>query len=120
MGTKVVRFHPEAEQEYLAALAWYRERSLTAATDFELANALEQSDRGIAGKVAGLFRRVPQIYSASVPIQHHLSGVPVRGRCVRGGPWPTKTGLLESSKIRQHGDTATQSLFPHHQLGNRR
>jgi toxin ParE1/3/4 len=35
MASKVVAFHPDAEQEYLTALAWYRERSLTAAIDFE-------------------------------------------------------------------------------------
>jgi hypothetical protein len=32
---KPVRFHPEAEQEYLAALSWYRERSPIAATNLE-------------------------------------------------------------------------------------
>lgn len=35
MASKAVRFHPEADQEYLSALAWYKERSLTAALDFE-------------------------------------------------------------------------------------
>ena len=37
MENKSIRFHPEAEQEYLAALGWYRERSVIAATDFESA-----------------------------------------------------------------------------------
>jgi toxin ParE1/3/4 len=43
MGSKPVRFHPDAEQEYLAALGWYRDRSTVAAADFELAltNAVE-------------------------------------------------------------------------------
>jgi plasmid stabilization system protein ParE len=43
MGGKRVRFHPEAEQEFLTSLGWYRERSLTAAVDFERAvtNALQ-------------------------------------------------------------------------------
>ena len=35
MATKPVTFHPDAESEYLTALEWYRERSLTAALDFE-------------------------------------------------------------------------------------
>jgi plasmid stabilization system protein ParE len=37
MAGKPVRFHPEAEREYLASLAWYRDRSPIAATDFEVA-----------------------------------------------------------------------------------
>ena len=37
MASKPLRFHPRAEQEYLAALRWYRERSLIAATNFESA-----------------------------------------------------------------------------------
>lgn len=35
MADKRVRFHSEAEQEFLASLEWYRERSPTAAIDFE-------------------------------------------------------------------------------------
>src|SRR6266700_6541260 len=35
MASKPVEFHPKAEQEYLAALAWYQERSLVAAIGFE-------------------------------------------------------------------------------------
>ena len=35
MASKPLRFHPQAEQEYLTALSWYRERSLIAATHFE-------------------------------------------------------------------------------------
>jgi plasmid stabilization system protein ParE len=35
MGNKPVRFHPEAEREYLAALNWYNDRSPTAAANFE-------------------------------------------------------------------------------------
>jgi hypothetical protein len=37
MASKPLRFHSQAEQEYLTALAWYRERSLIAATNFESA-----------------------------------------------------------------------------------
>ena len=37
MGNKPVRFHPEAEQEYLETIAWYRQRSRTAAANFETA-----------------------------------------------------------------------------------
>ncbi len=35
MASKPVRFHPEAEQEYLSSLKWYDTRSKTAALDFE-------------------------------------------------------------------------------------
>lgn len=35
MAGKSVRLHPEAEQEYLSSLAWYKERSQTAALNFE-------------------------------------------------------------------------------------
>src|SRR5208337_695803 len=31
------RLHPEAEREFLEALAWYRDRSVVVASDFELA-----------------------------------------------------------------------------------
>ena len=37
MTSKPLRFHPQAEQEYLTALDWYRERSLIAASNFESA-----------------------------------------------------------------------------------
>src|SRR5579864_8000524 len=35
MASKPVRFHPEAEREYLSSVAWYAERSVPAALDFE-------------------------------------------------------------------------------------
>lgn len=35
MANKPLRFHPGAEEEYLATLSWYRERSFSAATNFE-------------------------------------------------------------------------------------
>jgi|SRR5579872_4318119 len=35
MVSKPVRFHPDANREYLSSLEWYRERSLAAALDFE-------------------------------------------------------------------------------------
>lgn len=35
MASKPLRFHPQAQQEYLAALGWYGERSLDAALNFE-------------------------------------------------------------------------------------
>ena len=41
MTSKPLRFHPQAEQEYLTALGWYRERSLIAAINFE--SAFEQA-----------------------------------------------------------------------------
>ncbi|PYV54054.1 MAG: hypothetical protein DMG96_12105 [Acidobacteria bacterium] len=37
MVSKPVRFHPEAEQEYLVSLSWYRDRSHIAAADFQIA-----------------------------------------------------------------------------------
>jgi plasmid stabilization system protein ParE len=37
MASKPLEFHPQAEEDYLTALAWYRERSLTAASNFESA-----------------------------------------------------------------------------------
>jgi plasmid stabilization system protein ParE len=45
MAIKPLRLHPEAEQEYLAALAWYQERSSAAARQFQ--NALEQAGQTI-------------------------------------------------------------------------
>jgi hypothetical protein len=44
MASKPLRFHPQAEQEYLTAQAWYRERSLIAAINFEttFGQAIEQ------------------------------------------------------------------------------
>jgi len=39
MADKSVRFHPEAEEEFLAALRWYRDRSLAISVDFEFAVA---------------------------------------------------------------------------------
>ena len=41
MASKPLRFHPQAEQEYLTSLAWYRDRSLIAAGNFE--GAFEQA-----------------------------------------------------------------------------
>lgn len=35
MANNAVRFHPQAESEYLQALNWYRVRSATAAANFE-------------------------------------------------------------------------------------
>jgi toxin ParE1/3/4 len=43
MESSSVTFHPDAEQEYLTSLEWYRERSLTAALNFE-----EEFNQGIA------------------------------------------------------------------------
>ena len=37
MESKILRLHPEAEQEYLAALGWYRGHSLIAAEEFAAA-----------------------------------------------------------------------------------
>jgi plasmid stabilization system protein ParE len=53
MTSKPLRFHPEAEQEYLTALGWYRERSVAAANQLEI--ALIRS----IGKISGNPRRWP-------------------------------------------------------------
>jgi plasmid stabilization system protein ParE len=47
MASKPLRFHPEAEEEYLTSLAWYSERSPMAAANFESAveDALEKIGR---------------------------------------------------------------------------
>jgi plasmid stabilization system protein ParE len=37
MANKPLRFHPEAEEDYLASLSWYRDRSPVAAINFEKA-----------------------------------------------------------------------------------
>ncbi len=37
MESKPLRVYPSAEQEYLSALAWYRDQSLIAAEEFEVA-----------------------------------------------------------------------------------
>ncbi len=37
MASKPLRFHPEAEADYLASLSWYRDRSPVAGTNFESA-----------------------------------------------------------------------------------
>jgi len=59
MAGKPVRFHPEAEREYLASLSWYRDRSHVAASDFEVAvtDAL--------GTIAAAPRRWPFILTNS-------------------------------------------------------
>jgi len=58
MASKPLRFHPRAEQEYLTALRWYRERSLIAAINFE--SAFEQA----AGRIRESPERWP-IYVAN-------------------------------------------------------
>jgi hypothetical protein len=37
MASKPLRFHPQAEREYLTSLSWYRDRSRIAAANFEAA-----------------------------------------------------------------------------------
>jgi hypothetical protein len=53
MSNKPLHFHPQAEQEYLAALAWYRDRSPLTAFNFE--NAVEQA----VGRIRETPRRWP-------------------------------------------------------------
>jgi plasmid stabilization system protein ParE len=57
MASNPLRLHPQAEQEYLTALAWYRERSLIAAIKFE--SAFDQA----VGKIMEAPQRWP-IYVA--------------------------------------------------------
>jgi len=47
MASRPLEFHPEAEQEYLTALAWYRDRSLIAAANFE--SGFDRAIRRIRG-----------------------------------------------------------------------
>lgn len=56
MASKPVRVHPEAEQEYLSAIGWYRERSLTAAENFQ--NAVNHA----VGSVAASPQRWPKYF----------------------------------------------------------
>ena len=70
MASKPLRFHPQAEQEYLTALAWYRERSLIAAINFE--SAFEQAVGTIKEAppaLANLLRRFPKIHPPAVPLR---------------------------------------------------
>jgi plasmid stabilization system protein ParE len=48
MASKPVRFHPQAEEEYLRSLVWYRDRSQVAAVNFESAFAQAISKIGDA------------------------------------------------------------------------
>jgi plasmid stabilization system protein ParE len=57
MASKPVLFHPEADQEYLSSLAWYQERSLTAALNFE-----SEFQRAI-GQIAEAPERWPVYFS---------------------------------------------------------
>jgi len=57
MASKPLRFHPEAEDEYLASLSWYAERSPITADNFE--SAVEQAVdkiRAIAPALANLLQ----------------------------------------------------------------
>jgi plasmid stabilization system protein ParE len=45
MANKPLRLHPAAEEEYLAALTWYRNRSSVAANQFQ--NAIRQGGETI-------------------------------------------------------------------------
>jgi len=53
MSRKLIGFHPEAEREYLAALAWYSRRSSVAGINFEAAIA------GAAARIEEAPRRWP-------------------------------------------------------------
>lgn len=46
MASKPLRLHPEAEEEYLTSLSWYRDRSLIAAINFQ--SAIEEAVTRIA------------------------------------------------------------------------
>ncbi len=63
MASKPLRFHPQAAQEYLASLAWYRDCSRIAAVNFE--SAFEQAaERQISSPaLANLLPRFPKIHN---------------------------------------------------------
>jgi hypothetical protein len=75
MASKPLRFHPQAEQEYLTALAWYRERSLIAAINFESAfgQAIARI-QGSAPALAHLHRGFPEIHPPAISLRHRVSG----------------------------------------------
>lgn len=65
-----------AEQEHLAALSWYRERSLIAATNLE--NAISKALRTIAKAPQRLLTYVKnfrKVQPAPISFQHNLPGV---------------------------------------------
>jgi len=57
MGSKPVSFHPEADLEYLSSLAWYKDRSRSAALDFE-----REFQRAVSA-IAGAPERWPIYFS---------------------------------------------------------
>jgi len=67
MANNPLRFHPQAEQEYLTSLAWYRERSLIAAINFE--NAFEEA----VGRIREAPRRWPKILEVDWGIARRLA-----------------------------------------------
>jgi hypothetical protein len=71
MASKPVRFHLEADQEYLSSLTWYKDRSLTAALDFE--NEFQRAVSAIAEapeRLANLLLSLPPLRPPPVPLQH--------------------------------------------------
>lgn len=96
MAGKRVRFHPEAEQEFLASLNWYRERSLIAAIDFERAVTNAAENIALAPqRWPSYFRSIPQVHSSSVSVQHCVRGTVVGDRRLRCGPCTPQAWLLE-------------------------
>jgi hypothetical protein len=74
MASKPLRFHPQAEQEYLTALNWYRERSLTAAISFEagFAKAVVRI-REAPQRWPIYFKDFRKIYPPTISLQHCVS-----------------------------------------------
>src|ERR1022692_1058682 len=98
MASKPVRLHPEAEREYLEALAWYRDRSVGVASDFDLAvSKAVHANRSGSSALAELLRRIQAVHLASVSVQHRVSGNVFRGRCFRSRSWPASASVLEKT-----------------------
>ena len=98
MASRSVKFHPDAEREYLTSLDWYRERSLTAALNFE-----EEFHRVIA-KIQEAPDRWPRYFKVCkrfvlhqfpFSIVYQVPALPNYRPCRR--PWTPASGVLEGA-----------------------
>ncbi len=101
MASKPLRFHVQAEQEYLTALSWYRGRSPIAAINFESAfgEAVEKNQRSSAA-LADLLLGFPKIYSPAISLQPCVSGVFFWDRGLCGGSRAKAARILAGSGLR--------------------
>jgi hypothetical protein len=75
MASKPLRFHPQAVQEYLTALSWYRDRSVIAANYFESAfgQAVERI-REAPHRWPIYFKDFRKYILRQISLQHRVSG----------------------------------------------